>query len=174
MHIFLSGASGVGKSTVIAKVLSRMDVTAGGFCSGYGPDRGEPNRLLYLWDAGNNPVFADDCAVACVTAHRPHVMQGRFDSLGCAALRRARETGAELIVMDECGRLEREELRFRAEVLACLDAATPVLGVVGRGEGEWPGAIRNHPNVTVLEVTQDNRDDLPDQIFAMLKGSAAQ
>ena len=174
MHIFLSGASGVGKSTVIAKVLSRMDVTVGGFCSGYGPDRGEPDRLLYLWDAGDNPVFADDCAVARVTDNRPHVIAGRFDTLGCAALRRAREERVGLIVMDECGRLEREEMQFRAEVLSCLDAATPVLGVIGRGEGEWPEAIRNHPKVTVLEVTQDNRDNLPEQIFSMLKGSAAQ
>jgi len=174
MHIFLSGTSGVGKSTVITKVLAQMNVTVGGFCSGYGPDRGEPDRLLYLWDAGEAPVFAEENAVARVADNRPRVIQGRFDTLGCDALRRARETGVELIVMDECGRLEREESRFRADVLTCLDGNIPVLGVIGRGEDEWLTAIRTCPNVTVLTVTENNRDSLPEQIHAMLKGSAVQ
>ena len=169
MHIFLSGPSGVGKSTVIRRVLARLNVNVGGFCSGYGEDRQNPNRLLCLWDAGGEPVFGEERAVARVVNDRPRAIPGRFDTLGCAALTRAREEGVSLLVMDECGRLERNEVKFRAAVLACLDGNIPVLGVVGRGEDEWLTAIRTHPKVTVLEVTEANRDGLPEQI---LKGCA--
>ena len=168
MHVFLTGAVGVGKSTAIKQAISMLGLPVGGFCSGYGPDRGEPDRWLYLWYAGGEPVYEQSNAVAKIVDHRPNVIPGRFDELGCAALQRAGSEKVGLIVMDECGRLERQEQRFCEAVLDLLNGEVPVLGALGRGQDDWLDAIRNHPKVTVLTVTEENRDELPKQIADLL------
>ncbi len=84
--------------------------------------------------------------------------------MGADLLRRARQED-RLILMDECGYLERGALLFQDEVIRCLDSDTPVLGVVRLREGGWTERIRNHPRVKLLTVTEENRDNLPALLF---------
>ena len=167
-HIFLTGEVQSGKSTVIQKVLNQLDITVGGFCSGSGPDRHEADRCLYLWDAAGDPVYDDAHCVARITSERRTAFPDRFNELGCEILRRARET-ADLILMDECGFLERDAAEFQAEVLETLDGDIPVFGVVRLRSSGWTDAIRTHPNVTIFTVTAENRDELPSQLISLLR-----
>jgi nucleoside-triphosphatase THEP1 len=53
-------------------------------------------------------------------------------------------------------------------VRAALDSAIPVLGTVARqGEG-FIAEVRRRRDVTLLELTTANRDDLPGDIAARL------
>lgn len=168
-HIFLTGAVQSGKSTVIEKVLAGLDATVGGFRSGSGPDRHKAERWLYLWDAAGAPIYDEAHRVACITPDERRSFPDRFDALGCEALLRAADSGADLILMDECGFLERDAAKFQAEVLRTLDGDIPVFGVVRLRSSGWTDSIRNHPNVTLITVTEENRDDLPEQITALLQ-----
>ena len=168
-HIFLTGSVQAGKSTVLEKVLAGLNVTVGGFRSGSGTQRHEADRWLYLWDVMERPIFDAAHRVAYITPEKRCAYPERFDTLGCAALRRAKQTGADLIVMDECGFLERDAAIFQAEVLNTLDGDIPVLGVVRLRSDGWTDAIRNHPNVTLITVTAENRDQLPGQIITMMQ-----
>ncbi len=167
-HIFLTGDVQSGKSTVIQKVINQLDITVGGFFSGSGPDRYKEDRHLYLWDAAGEPVYDVLHCVAQISPENRLAFPDRFNALGSDILRRARET-ADLILMDECGFLERDAIEFQAEVLKTLDSDIPVFGVVRLRSSGWTDAIRNHPNVTLITVTEENRDALPDQIIALLK-----
>ena len=168
-HIFLTGEIQSGKSTVMQKVLDGLDVTVGGFCSGSGAERYEPARWLYLWDAARVPVYDAEHRVARLGPDGRHAFPERFDALGCEALRCARESRVDLILMDECGFLERDAKEFQAEVLRTLDGDIPVFGVVRLRSSGWTDAIRNHPKVTLITVTQENRDELPGQILSLLQ-----
>ena len=168
-HIFLTGEVRSGKSTVMQKVLDRLDVTVGGFCSGSGDARGEQERWLYLWDAAGEPVCEESHRVAYITQEERRAFPERFDALGCEALRRARESKVDLILMDECGFLERDAKEFQTEVLRTLDGDIPVFGVVRLRSSGWTDAIRNHPKVTLITVTEENRNELPGQILSLLK-----
>ena len=170
-HIFLTGAVQSGKSTVIEKVLDALNVTVGGFRSGSGsgPDRHEADRWLYLWDAAGEAVYDEAHRVAHITPEDRQSFPERFDALGCDALRHAKDSGADLILMDECGFLERDAMEFQAEVLRALDGDTPVFGVVRLLSSGWTDSIRSHPKVTLITVTEENRDVLPEQIVFLLK-----
>lgn len=72
--------------------------------------------------------------------------------------------------MDECGRFEEQAVVFQSELFAALERDTPVLGVVRQGFHGWLDAIRSHPKVILLAVTEDNRDTLPGQIVGLLRG----
>ena len=63
--------------------------------------------------------------------------------------------------MDECGFLERDALQFQREILSALDGGTPILGVIKLANIAWTKQIRNHPNVKIITVDRENRDDLP-------------
>ena len=168
-HIFLTGAVQSGKSTVMEKVLSGLDVTVGGFRSGSGPDRHEADRWLYLWDVAGEPVYDEAHRVAHITPEDRQSFPDRFDALGCESLRRAKNSGVDLILMDECGFLERDATEFQADVLCTLDGDIPVFGVVRLRSSGWTDAIRNHPKVTLITVTEENRDELPERIISLLQ-----
>ncbi|BDF71697.1 hypothetical protein CE91St41_10760 [Oscillospiraceae bacterium] len=164
-HVFLTGAVQMGKSTVVDRVLARTALVPGGFCTAFGPDRASPERLLYLYPAAGPCRPEEGRVVARFTAGVPRPMPERFDRLGCAALE---APGAQVLVMDECGRLEREALAFRAAVLALLDGDVPVLGVVREGLPGWTAAIAAHPAVRLVTVTKENRDSLPERLSLWL------
>lgn len=164
MHLFLTGAVGCGKSTVIDRVLALTGRPAGGFRTGFGPDRARPDRLLCLWDAGGVPRYDEAHAVARFAGGVPHPLPERFDALGAPLLARPRG----LLVMDECGRLEGAAFRFQRAVLDALDGEAPVLGVVREGFPGWTKAIAAHPGVALITVTADNRDALPERLAGLL------
>lgn len=168
-HIFLTGEIQSGKSTVMEKVLAALDVTVGGFRSGSGPERYKSSRWLYLWDAAGEPLYDEANRVAHLSSEGRKSFPEQFDSLGCAALRRAQENQVDLILMDECGFLERDAAQFQAEVLRTLDGDIPVFGVVRLRYSGWTDSIRSHPYVTLITVTEENRDELPEQITELLK-----
>lgn len=159
----------MGKSTVINKVLAKASLTVGGFRSGFDHQRSQPDRWLYMWDASHPPAQDEAHRIVHFTENKPQVFTERIDVIGAAALRRAHENGAQLILMDECGRFEGKAERFKEEIFASLDGDTPVLGVVRQGYGGWLDDIRNHSKVTVLTVTEENRDTLHEQILPLLK-----
>jgi nucleoside-triphosphatase THEP1 len=93
----------------------------------------------------------------------------RFDVLGCAAL--AKCSARSLLVMDELGPHEAEAALFRQAVLKLLDGDIPILGVLqAPAERFWP-EITHHPNVRMLEVTENDRDqkEIIDDIISFLQ-----
>jgi len=80
---------------------------------------------------------------------------------------------AQLIVIDEIGRLERDAARYCEALSACLDGDVPVLGAIRLRKADWADFARRHPAVALLEVTPDNRDDVPRQAMNMLMKRAA-
>lgn len=165
MHVFLTGALQVGKSTVVQKATALTHLALGGFVTFFGPDRQSLSRRLYLCGVGD----AVDCAQRHVAAHfekgKPVPNPACFDHIGVRLLERAR-ADADLIIMDECGRLERDAQAFQRAVLLALDGAKPVLGVVRLDAGGWTGQILTHPKVRIVTVTEENRDALPGALAA--------
>ena len=167
-HVFLTGEIQIGKSTVIDKTLALLNIPYGGFKTYFGPDRSEPERLLYLREAASPPVHDAEHAVVRFRRNAPpQVMTERFDTLGVSYIAGARG-GSRLIVMDECGSLEREAVLFRREILSALDGDEPVLGVVKFSAKGWVDTLRYHPSVTLITVNAANRDALPHQLIDLL------
>lgn len=165
--LFLTGEIQIGKSTAIRRALEKLPVEVGGFCTYFGDDRFAAAHALYMREAGESPRYDEAHTVARFTTGQPPQFDlRRFEEIGLAALENRR--GAPLIIMDECGKLERQALQFQAKVLALLDAPVPVLGVVRQDTAGWLDAIRSHPRVQLLTVTQENRDSVPQEIVRLL------
>ena len=164
MHVFLTGEIQVGKSTVIAKTLSLQNITYGGFKTYFGPDRASYNKLLYMNSAADSYIYNEELAVARFqTGCPPFPLTDKFNTLGVQFIRQSR-LSSDLIIMDECGSLERDATLFQEEILNVLDGSIPVLGVIKLLSKGWTDCIRNHPNVKLITVTHENRNELPQVI----------
>jgi Predicted nucleotide kinase len=161
MHLFLTGEIQVGKSTVIAKTLSLLQADYAGFKTYFGSDRSLPNKLLYMCAAAEPYAFKEENAVVRFSAGQPpEVLTAKFNTYGAMLIRSARSR-SQLILMDECGSLEREAFVFQREIINTLDGNIPVLGVIKLASTGWTEQIRNHPQVKLITVTKKNRSALP-------------
>jgi len=77
--------------------------------------------------------------------------------------------GAELIIMDELGFLEKDAPAFRQAVLDTLGCGIPVLGVLRRGDVPWHEDIKANPAVRIIDVDEKNRDTLPRELADTLR-----
>ncbi|WP_088189340.1 nucleoside-triphosphatase [Desulfosporosinus sp. FKA] len=172
MHIFLTGDIQIGKSTVINKTLNLLKITPQGFRTYFGPDRAMEDRLLYLNSAALPQVCCEEKAIVRFGAGRPpEVLSERFDGYGAQLIRSVRaDSDSALILMDECGSLESGALVFQQEILAALAGTKPILGVIKLASTGWTDQIREHAKVTLLTVTRENRDRLPQLLADLLSG----
>lgn len=155
--IFLTGARQIGKSTVIAGVIAKLSCRKGGFRTAFS-DEAHQELLLTDIATGESAVVMrrDGCGRT--------VYNEAFDELGTAAL----SEEADLRIVDELGFLEQNAAAFQAAVLRALDANTPMLGVVRQGASGWLDAVRSHPRVQLLTVTEENRGEIAEQVLEML------
>lgn len=161
MHIFLTGAIQIGKSTIIRKTLDHLNQTYGGFKTYFGSDRSSDDRLLYMNGADEPKFFTADYGIAVFKQDCfPETDVAKFNTYGVELILSAKVNRA-MIIMDECGNLENDALNFQHEILQTLDEDHPVLGVIKQSSYGWTDMIRNHRNVKLITVTRENRNELP-------------
>ena len=159
-HLFLTGRKGVGKSTLIRSLLAAESAPLGGFFTV------KHQGGIYLLPAAGERAFTpENLLFYCGHGGDPR----RFDDLGCAAL--ADTAGCGLLMMDELGPHEAEAVRFQAAVFRALEGNIPILGVLQQAESEFLDRIARHPQVTVLTVTEENRDALLPELLRWRKNN---
>lgn len=171
MHIFLTGDVQVGKSTIINKTLAALKIERpGGFRSVSVPDLPDGAMSVYL-------LAAAEKAPAMGDFNRVGIRKGcgrgiekfpqAFETAGVQALKNAEQS--RLILMDEVGRMESAAAQFSARMEALLDGSVPILGVVQKiADTPLTNAIRTHPNVRVLTVTKENREQMAQEVLRLI------
>ena len=159
-HLFLTGEKQVGKSTLLRRLIEAKKLD----CAGYETQAffiGGERRGFTLHGRIEMPPFENDC-ICCVRIHQrksiaiPEV----FDHNGVSILTESLACQSPYLLMDEIGKLECGAERFCAQVLEALDGSKRVLGVLQQCDAPLPDAIKARPDVTVLTVTPENRDEL--------------
>lgn len=163
-HVLFTGEVGSGKSTALRRTLALIDVDACGIET-YSPEpRGVKPKRLFLRAYGSK----DEGTLVCMIPGEDRAgVVSVFDTVAVELLEKARRDG-DVIVIDEIGRLERDAHAYHSVLQACLDGTKPVLGVIRRQQAVWADWIREREDVLLLEVTQENRDALPNEAAAMI------
>jgi len=68
---------------------------------------------------------------------------------------------ADLIVIDEIGKMECFSLAFRDAVWLSLDGPLPVLGTIAKTGGSFMAQVRSLPDVELIEVMLTKGHDIP-------------
>ena len=167
MHVFLTGDRQIGKSRAIRRAIEIMGLPCRGFCTRF-LTRERGSSSLYMVPP-ENPELTDEAHLVAVLENgKMRPLTQRFDTLGVQLLRDAQNHPEGLILMDECGHLEKNALLFQREILSCLNGQTPVLGVL-RKDQPWHEFIKNHPRVWVIMITEENRAGIEETIVSLLQ-----
>ena len=169
--IFLTGEVGIGKSTVIDKVLSLLpEVVCGGFRTISAAPLTEGALLDVFIESAWEQTPHDSAHLAGTRwgDNRFTAYPSVFDVVGVAFLASPPKK-ATLLLMDELGVMESESELFKNAVLSTLNGNLPVLGVVKPKQTDFLDSIRTHDNSLVFEVTEQNRQEIPFLIAELLK-----
>jgi nucleoside-triphosphatase len=161
MNIILTGKRQIGKSTAAENVLRELSCSRFGFLTRFDGSRESADRGLYMYSLDRSRSEK----VIEWKNDSPEVYSGVFDRFGAQLL----SEGGQLAVMDELGKFETAALRFKSAVEAVFDSETPVLAVVRINAEGWMQALKSRPDVSVITVTEQNRDDVPGQVLRMLR-----
>lgn len=171
-NILLTGTPGVGKTTLIRKLLSRVNVRAGGFFTGEIRERGQRVGFAIQSLSGEEGILAHVALRDGPRVGRYKVNVADIERVGIRALEDALNE-AELIVCDEIGRMEMCCPAFCVLLERCLDAPKPVLGTLQARQHEFLDRIRQRCDVDLVVVTADNRNLLVDELAGRLSSVLA-
>jgi nucleoside-triphosphatase len=170
--LLLTGRPGVGKTTVIKRVVQALGERADGFYTEEirGSHGRQGFRLVGL--RGERATLAH-VRLRAGGRGRPRV--GRYgvdvvalDRVGVAALERA-VTQGRVVIIDEIGKMELFSEAFKRAVLAALDSQSPVVATVMARPHPWVDLLKARSNVTLWRVQVDNRDRMPLQVLDWLR-----
>ena len=167
-NIILTGPPRIGKTTIIRSVISRLaDKCAGFYTEEILQENQRAGFKLITCSKGN-----------CVLAHkeiRGHYHVGKYgvdlecvEGYGVPSIKKGIKA-EKIIIIDEIGKMEILSRSFKLAVLDALDSQCPVIGTMLFKRHPFHDKIRARKDVEIIEVTEENRDKLPDIVIQKLQ-----
>jgi nucleoside-triphosphatase len=161
----ITGKPGVGKTTLIQKVIKRMrSVNMAGFLTAEIRDMGPRLGFELQGLNGERRILAHVEIDSQHKVSRYGVNTRGFEEF-LAALDLL-NPNVELVVIDEIGKMELFSNRFRSLVHNALNSDRQVLASISLKGNKFIREIKQRSDIHLLEVTQDNRNHLPEVIIS--------
>lgn len=169
LHAMIVGEQGVGKSTLIRKVLQEVQVSLCGYVTRKEdgvrcPKLGDP---IYIYEVGEPCRQTEDNLVGHSLDRKPVVYPEAFDRF--AERLKKLPADAELILMDEIGVMEQRSEAFCKEVFRLLEGDRPIVAAIKYKDRPYLNQIRNHPRCRCFWIHDGNREELVEEVTAFVK-----
>ena len=163
--VLLTGRPGCGKTTLVKRVVNELAVPAGGFYTEEIREHGGRVGFKLATLDGKDAVLAHVDFKTRQRLGKYGLDLSALETVSIEALRRA-VRARQLVVIDEIGPMEIRSAVFRDVVDYVLDSPEPsgILATITARSLPFTDAIKKRPDVTLVEVRLDNRD----QVFAEL------
>ncbi|MDO4540997.1 MAG: nucleoside-triphosphatase [Syntrophomonadaceae bacterium] len=160
MHTLIVGARGVGKSTMIRRVLQEIDRPVFGFETCKEEDLADEvhGSPVYIYEAGQPHLQTQENLVGHCRDHHSQPDKAAFDRF--APKLSVPVDAGSIIVLDELGFMESGAETFCAAVMSLLDGPIPVIAAVKDKDTPFLMAVRAHHNCRCFFIDEENRDEL--------------
>jgi len=166
-NVLLTGRPGVGKTTLVRKVVESGRPIAGGFYTEEIREVGRRVGFTILTLDGRDGILAHVKSRSKFRVGRYGVNVEAFEDIGVTSIEDAL-TKDGLVVMDEIGRMELFSEKFQETVLRALDSPRRVFGVLQMKRSKFLNTIRTRADTRIITVSPSNRDTLLPQILDLL------
>lgn len=169
MQALIVGDRGVGKSTLIRRVLETLN------CPIFGFETKKEEQLedavrgcpIYIYDAGKPHIqtpenligYHKEADIAAITA--------AFDRYAPKLMTPVPERA--VVELDEVGFLEATSETFCQAVLQLLEGNCPVIAAVKNKNIPFLKTVREHPNAKCFYITVENREALYEEVLEFMK-----
>lgn len=172
MHALIVGARHVGKSTLIARVLSGLGRPVFGFETKKEDEYADEvnGSPVYIYEAGKPHAHREDNLVGYCKDRRPQTCRETFDRF---APKIKNPPAGSIVVLDEIGFMESASEPFCEAIMRLLDGDAPVIAAVKHNSTPFLDAVKQHKNGRCFFITPENRDQLADEVLAFMKEEIA-
>jgi nucleoside-triphosphatase len=157
-NLLFTGAPGCGKSTLIERIIEKMDRPACGF---FTREIREGNRRagfsITTLD-GRRGILARAGSGGRYRVGKYGVCIDDIENIAVPSMFAERE--GEIVVVDEIGKMECMSELFRSTLIETLDSDHPVIGSVALRGNPFIEGIKRRNDVLVVTVTEENREQL--------------
>ncbi|TVL99365.1 MAG: AAA family ATPase [Candidatus Brocadia sp. WS118] len=167
-HILLSGKPGIGKTSVIKKILPLVELDAGGFFTEEirVMDRRMGFRIVTL--DGTDGILAHIECNSNYKVGKYRVDLDSFEKIAIPALEDAIKSKS-IVVIDEIGTMELFSIQFRELVRKILNSDKTLLCTIKENGDAFTEEIKNRRDIALITVNYENRETLPEKVLEMLK-----
>lgn len=163
-NILITGMPGVGKTTLITRLCDVLkEFSVAGFYTTEIREGGARKGFSLVSLDGRRSILSHVEIKSRFMVGRYGVDVGAFegflDSIDIA------HSSADVIVIDEIGKMECFSQRFRELLSGLLDSGKIVIATIALKGDKFISQIKQRPDVQVYEITTENRDSL---VFAVL------
>ncbi len=176
VKIGITGLPGSGKTQTLLRIIQLLEeegVRVGGIVTE--PILEKHRRAGFQitdWMTKEHEVFAHESLKSRVRSGRWGINVGALEGLGTRALAEARES-ADVIVIDEVGKMEVESDAFTQSVIDTLDAKKSIVMTLHKkSRNPLLQDIRRRDELRLLEVTPVNKNLLAFKIVHLITGRA--
>ena len=161
-NIFLTGAPSSGKTTVIKKVIEKLDWPVNGFYTE--EEKVDGKRIGFLMKTldGKEGHLAHQDVKSDFHIRRYGVSIENIEAIAVPSIT---SVNNNIIILDEIGKMECFSMVFKQAAVNALDASNIVIGTITLGGDAFIREIKSREDMDINEVTTDNRDLLPDLIL---------
>jgi nucleoside-triphosphatase len=171
-RLLLEGRPGAGKTTAVARVVELVRADGGsvtGFLTRELRERGERVGFALETLDGRRGMLAH-VRVRGPRVGRYGVALDDFERLAIPAM----YADADVVVVDELGKMELASVAFRDAVIALLERPVAVVATVHAHRHPFTDELKRRPSVAVLRLTRSNRNELPGAIASRLRTGTRQ
>lgn len=173
-RVFLTGIPGVGKSTVIRRVVDELEnrgFSVGGMLTSEvrTPEGVRKGFEILDLQTQRRGILASVDSVGGPRVGKYRVNLIDLDGVGASAISAAVKT-VDIVVVDEIGSMELHSAAFKQALREALASSRVVIGTIHRSARDpILEELRRNPKVTILEVTAENRSNLHARVLAELQ-----
>jgi len=168
MKILLTGNPGIGKTTVIKRIVQALGDRAGGFFTEEIRERGRRMGFAIEALSGKKGILAHKGIKSEFRVGRYGVNIAEIEDIGVAAVREA-VSQRKVLVIDEIGKMELYSEEFRKALLDAFDADIHLVATIMLKDTSFSRSLKTKTGVKTVEITRENRDELPQEVISWLR-----
>lgn len=170
-NILLTGHTGVGKTTLLYKIIERLNLSIGGFkVDRYINQIGSTETKTFILSSLFNGI--DNFIIAKLrstdSSFDMNIFPEEFEKASIAVMNRS-IMERDVIVLDEIGVMESNSPLFKQSIIDSFESPKLVIGILKDRDAPFLNSIRNRDDVDIINVTCENRSSLLQTILDMLQ-----
>ena len=165
-NLLITGPPRCGKSTLIEKVVSGINVPLTGFFTTEIREKGRRTGFKIVTLDGREGVLAHEKFKAKARVGKYRVNLGDLDKIAVPSMIPSRLD--QIVVIDEIGRMECLSSIFRQTLMQTLDSPNRVIGSIALKGGPFIREIKTRRDVKLIHIIEEDRDALVGQMLDAL------
>jgi nucleoside-triphosphatase THEP1 len=167
-NIFVAGPPRCGKSTLIEKLVRKIETPATGFFTREVREKGRRTGFTITTLDSKEGLLAHDKIKSWFKVGKYGVNLEDIDQIAVPSMIPTQRD--EIVVVDEVGKMECCSPLFKKTLIEVLDSHHPVIGSIAQKGGKFIQRIKARDDVLLVRLNEKNRDDptLFSQLLAAL------